>query len=687
MSLRTQNLPPSLDTSHDELAKQFYIPILKSSVRYERAVGYFTSDWLRVNAEGLADFVTRGGKARWIISPILSPEDAKALEEGYEAARENVLNKSLMRTLQDLQSQLSEETRSTLAWLIADGALDFRIALPCSKLSGDFHVKFGIFYDEVGNIVAFDGSQNETARGFQNYESIKIFWNWDPALSVYVESDVHRFARLWNDRDINVRTHTVPEAVHQQLLRLRTLPRPYELPTAFSSSRARDFPAIDFTNLWSHQKNAIQAWEDASRCGILTMATGSGKTRTGVVAISRIPDLNIAVIAVPSRELVNQWTRAVSSLGLSTPPLEIMGATYDWLEQAYRLLELAKLNRIGQPIILIGTYRSLTSDKFLGLISRVGLPTRGALLLADEVHNAGASTYKRVLNSGFDLRLGMTATLERALDPEGTAILLNYFNGIVFEFGIDQAIKAGVLCSYRYYPHFAVLNDAELRQHEELTRRITQLRGQDDPDGDPDPPQTGRLSDLDHLYFLRAAILKKCEEKNKIFSTLLNKERISKALIYCADLEQVNECEGVLRDRGIPWLRFSSLESADSRQRALDLLTHGHVHALISINCLDEGVDIPNVREAVIVASSGNPRQFVQRRGRILRNYPGKKEAILYDILAIPPALPDYYRTPMLDMELRRATLIARSATNAAHAQATLLTALQPFGISALDVI
>jgi superfamily II DNA or RNA helicase len=686
MGLRDLPLPPSIDTSHDEIAREFYGPALKSAVRYERAVGYFTSGWFRINARGMADFASRGGRARWIISPILNADDYKALEEGYNVDR--IIISALGRGVAELERDLLEETRSTIAWLIADGVLDFRIAIPCGKLEGDFHVKFGIFYDVDGSIVSFDGSQNETEKGFQNYESLKIFWNWDNALAVYVESDVHRFERLWNDRDPNVRIHLVPEAIRQRLVRLRILARPYDLPFEKPYEPLIPTPEASKERPWLHQERAVSAWENNGRQGILVMATGTGKTRTALTALCRVPLLKFILIVVPTQTLAKQWCDVLVETRPEMRPLPIMEDAKGWLESAYRQLVLKQGSDPGTvPAVFVGTYHSIAGPKFQSLLHRVELPSDGTLLIADEVHNAGAPVFRKALNPKFQFRLGLTATLERAFDPEGTRLVEEYFKAVVFEFDIAAAIQAGVLCPYEYHPLLATLDDDELDDYDQITTRIARLIGHAEGPDDALPVEPRNSAELEQLYFQRANIIKKCKDKTRVLMGLLQRLPVQKALIYCADFHQVDEVEGILKAQGVPWLRFSSLESLDTRERALDLLKQGVVKALVSINCLDEGVDIPDVREAIFMASGGNPRQFVQRRGRLLRRFPGKAEALLHDILASPPPHPRYRLTPMLSAELRRATVLARSAHNSDAAIMQLLSALAPFGVQPTDLL
>ncbi|MCB1091361.1 MAG: DNA repair helicase, partial [Verrucomicrobiae bacterium] len=295
MSLRTLDVPAFLDTSSADLVDDFFVPALTRSVSYDRGVGFFTSGWIRQAGAGLAMFADSGGKARWVTSPILDENDWDALRTGDEARIDQALRRALENTVEDLARCLEEDTLAALAWMVADGLLDFRLALPRQKLSGgEFHDKFGIFTDEDGNQVSFNGSYNDSLQGSLNYESIKIFKSWDEAFRPLVEQDVIRFERLWRDEDPNVRCYLLPEAVRDRIVRLRPADRPYRRPDGVENLVVRDderryiepgtIPS--WLKLRDYQDAAIQAWvrdgvppsDPDGRRGILAMATGSGKT-------------------------------------------------------------------------------------------------------------------------------------------------------------------------------------------------------------------------------------------------------------------------------------------------------------------------------------------------------------------------------------------------------------------------
>jgi len=231
MSLQATKFPPTMDTSQFDLTTDFFMPTLTRSTNYDRGVGFFSSGWLQKNAKGMRLFAENDGRARWVTSPILSPRDWEALKKGKDAQDDPVLLSALKKNIQDLEHALEQETLSALAWMVADGILDFKLALPKNRLEGgDFHDKFGVFTDMWGDQIAFRGSYNDSLQGHRNYEAINIFKSWDQSLAPFVDGISERFERLWNNEDPNISIYDLPEAARASILQLRKHSRPYSKP-------------------------------------------------------------------------------------------------------------------------------------------------------------------------------------------------------------------------------------------------------------------------------------------------------------------------------------------------------------------------------------------------------------------------------------------------------------------------
>lgn len=289
-SLRTSDIPLVVDTSHHNLVENLFQPALRAAVKYDRGVGFFSAGWLRINAKGMSTFASNGGRARWITSPILSDSDWHSLLEGVQARSDDALKLAMQKNVTELEEQLAQDTLSTLAWLVADNVLDFKLALPRNKLvGGEFHAKFGIFTDEAGDQVCFNGSYNDSIQGTLNYETIHVFHGWETSTAGYVTSFESRFDRLWNNQDPNVQVFDLPEAARAQILKLRTCDRPYlftaKIGNPLSLQSLTSTPQVPASvEIRDYQEEAIAAWFGHECQGLLEMATGTGKTITSLAA-------------------------------------------------------------------------------------------------------------------------------------------------------------------------------------------------------------------------------------------------------------------------------------------------------------------------------------------------------------------------------------------------------------------
>lgn len=543
---RALALRHTYNTAHHNLARDFFIPLLSHAIAYDRGVGYFSSGWLKVNAQGLAELAHRGGRARWVTRPLLSRQDLAAFTRIARLEEHKPCLDRLYQTVDELRTALETDTRNTMAWMVADGRLEFRLAIPVGELVGDFHDKFGVFGDPHGHRVSFLGSYNDTPHGLANYESIRLFFSWHADTAEAVADDEQRFARIWLGREPNLRIFALPEAVRARILALRTEERPYPLQGAPS----RQQPAIRLPGIFprAYQKEALAAWIENDRRGILDMATGTGKTIVALEALTHCDDVGFIVVAAPTTALVAQWLGELEKLEGLRAPVEVSNQNPRWPEQVWPRLRLGAARRDRRrPFIVVGTYHSLSSERFLSILNRVQPASGTGLLVADEVHHTGAPTRQRLLCPHFSYRLGLTATLEDAYDRERTQAIEDYFGGVVYRLSIDQAVGS-ILCRYRYDVHFVELTEDEFAEYQKLTQRIWSLthRSTRDPDELADSPEL-----LNILLNRRARIVKLAAAKLAFLSALVSQITINKCLIYCADLEQLRAVQAILSARGI----------------------------------------------------------------------------------------------------------------------------------------
>jgi DNA phosphorothioation system restriction enzyme len=645
----TGKLRVSYRTGRDDLVRDFYVPCLERAVLYRRATGYFTSSSLASAARGVASLVARHGKMQLVASPHLEEADIEALE----LAKENpssVLRKIIERSLVEIEDLLVRARLNALAWLIADGALEIKLALrldECGRLArGIYHEKIGIFTDADGNHIAFAGSANETAGGLvNNFESIKVFWSWDDAQGRVAE-EIGNFDSLWHDRTPGLRVIDFTEISRDLLQRYRLA----QMPELNDDQIENWVPAQDVKpgtvpgdlELRGYQKGAIREWLKRNGRGILSMATGSGKTLTALYLACKVAERNrplVIVVVCPYLNLAKQWGREMARFGIAAIPCFESRAKWESrLQEAYQKLAAGLTEIIGIVV---------TNDTFLSPEFQSALqPKLGHhLLIADEVHNLGAGKLKTALPDFIQLRLGLSATPERRYDEEGTKAIADYFGEIAYEFTIEDAIKADppVLCPYHYHPVLVDLTPDEAERYHALTLQLCRhINSGDD---------TQMSDEMLWLLIKRARLLGSAANKLPALSAILKslESPLEKAIVYCGDgrVEQplTEEDERQIRavtrllgeEHGLRVRKFTCDEGMEERENILSALRDGSLDAVVAIRCLDEGIDLPDVRMGFLLASSSNPRQFIQRRGRLLRRAPGKTRAIIYDFIVRPP--------------------------------------------------
>lgn len=631
-------------------------------------------------AEGLAVFAERGGRARWVTSPILETSDWDALYCGVQARSDDTLKLALKRNITDLAASLSSDTLNAIAWMVADGVLTFRLALPREKLSGgEFHDKFGIFTDSSGDQISFNGSYNDSIQGLRNYESIKVFCSWEPAFKPWVDADIERFERLWHNEDPNVRIVDLPDAAKEDLLKLRTNRRPYPKPPGaldddddiYGTQEAANFtiqepPALSNVlrlpaalTIRPYQKDAIRAWSEAKGRGIFAMATGTGKTLTALTLATKLSEKNrplVVIILCPFINLCRQWEEELAKFSVS--PVRCYEGFQNWehdLENAYQRI----LTGIDTFATLVVSNATFISEPFQKRIKpKLTTPGIHHFLIADEVHNLGASRTHRVLPPEINLRLGLSATPERHLDEEGTAALFSYFGDVVFEYSLAQAIADDRLCPYQYTPIPVLLTEDEGREYFEISQQLARVM----------PDDKGELGPAAmRLLLKRSRLLGSAEGKLVALDNLLCNLPTppKKAIFYCGDgtttdvisqeeSRQIHAVAHLLGERhGLKVRTFTYRETATERELILKDLRSGFLDGIVAIRCLDEGIDLPDLTTGFLLASSTNPRQFVQRRGRLLRKAPGKDLANIYDFVIQPPELNGMNDDSIFNMERR----------------------------------
>lgn len=662
-----QDWPRVIETSNVDFAADFYNPLLSRAVEYKRGVGYFTSGWLESAARGVVDLAENGGTAKWIASPILDDDDWEAIQTG-EAARTNAeLHAALEESIDSLAEELTTDTRNAIAWLIADGLIELKFAIPNGELRGQFHDKFGVAADTEGNRIAFHGSQNDSKNSYENYEAYTIDCDWvSDREKEAVDMHEARFDALWNNEKSNVKTVTLPEAIEKQLQQLRTTDdRPYPCPESVDLGNEENE-----IQLREYQQEAVDSWVSNSRHGLFEMATGTGKTYTAIGAMRDLlaeyrerGEPLVIVITVPMTHLAKQWADSLADFGYTSPRLLYGSYATDWKEKLSILLDDIELGFTDHEII-ITTHATGSTEFFRSEFRNLGCDT---LVIADEVHNLGAEHQRKGLVPEFDYRLGLSATPERFYDDEGTDFLFRYFDERVFEFTLKDAIPE-YLTPYEYYPRVVEMDADELEQYRSISRKIARLSNSEQPDIE---------ETRERLLNKRANILKSARRKYAELDAILDEIEIDHLLVY-TNYEQIENVQEQMADRGVVQHRFTAEEDDDEREQLLNAFANGRYEALVAMKCLDEGVDVPSTRQAILMANSRNPKEFVQRRGRVLRQHPesGKEKAIIYDMVVVPTTNPDAELVAsekgILERELDRFEEFAETALNEDRARLAL---------------
>jgi len=691
LSLQSIQIQDHYRSDRHNLVQDFYIPCLSEAKVYNRAVGYFSSASIVLISQGLAALIESRGKMRLVASPYLSHEDIEAIAKGLKQ-REEVVSQAIVKEFETV----SKDRLACLSWLLSQGVLDIKLAVANNfNVPGLYHEKFGILLDNDNNRIAFTGSVNETKSGLvSNFESIEVFCSWRGVEINRVERIANNFEKLWSNDTEKAEIISFPEAAARKLLEYRPYVKPkvgrkpkkqqkYKLVTEDKSEYKLDeenkqsLHNLDIT-LRPYQEKALIEFRSAGNKGILAMATGAGKTITALACASSIKDLDLIIVVVPIKDLVQQWMDELDNLTDFYFPIAAVGKSETWRSTLYRKLRLihGNLQAVKRlPTVLVGTYSGLSKSTVAELIEDAGGLPKKSLIIADEVHTAGSQKYRRILREDCTYRLGLSATPIRPHDEAGTEFVLDYFGGIVYELTLKQAIDLKILCEYEYYVYAVTLTDKENEEYQRLTKKIVKLlrSGNDRVSGS-----------INRLAIERSRIIKSASEKIAILDRIIQDHSLNMGMVYCADINQADTVCHRLSQQGIVVSRFTSREDKQ-RSQILNDFSQGRLDALVAVKCLDEGVNIPAAREAIILASDTSERQFIQRRGRILRKELGKRKATLVDVLVVPPI--EEERVKLIASEVKRIKHFAKTASNKATVITKLGDELSHYGITYSDLI
>jgi superfamily II DNA or RNA helicase len=619
-----------------DLVDDVVVPLLQRAVQYDRGVGFFTSGWLREAAKGLLVFVKHKGKARIITSPNLAAQDWQVIRQAAQEQQERmIVAVSIDNALTELEKNLEANTLAALAWLIRDNILEFRFAVPQGKLAGGiFHSKLSIFIDRQGNGVALHGSQNDSTQASLNEESYSAFCSWDEGAK-WFEDHRHRFKQIWDNLYPNLRVLKVPEAEKEKLVRFtKNYSRPYPALPIEIDGKETNYTKNSLRlakKLRDYQEKAIAAWEEQGRRGIFEMATGTGKTITAISAAISVflKECRLAlVVLVPYKHLVDQWLEELQNFGFQ--PIPCYESISVWKKHAADGIQEFNA-KLTSHLCLVATHQTASMESFRKMLARLHPPF---LLVGDEIHELGATNYRKALAGKASWRIGLSATPDRWYDEEGTKVLRTYFGETVIKYKLDQAISAKALTPYQYYVEKIDFTSEEIAEYLRLSKLIAQLSCDTERNRE-------RLEDL---LRKRADLIGKAVNKIPRLLDIVQQhrraceiegQRFQHILVYC-NKGTHRKVLVAMAGLGLRMHEFVHEVPLQERRKVLDAFSNGEIDGLVAIRCLDQGVDVPATRRAYVLASSTNPREFVQRRGRILRRAEGKQFAQVYDFLVGP---------------------------------------------------
>ncbi|MGN6641363.1 MAG: DEAD/DEAH box helicase family protein [Verrucomicrobiota bacterium] len=639
----------------DDPLNRFYIPCLREAAKYRRAVGYFRSSVFVVIGPAIVEFARRGGKIELICSPDLDESDVEQIENGYRLRSASVATSLIQQFDALLADDRTAYAARVLASLIAVGSLEIKLAERRDG-KGIYHEKIGVFTDVRGNAVSFKGSTNETWKGWHssgNFESIEVFCSWRGGLEKKrVERHADHFESLWSENDPHVTVLPVPEEFRVHVRRFAAK-RLIELDDNSPASTATTRVPLP------HQLTAIEGWNENGRRGIFEHATGSGKTFTAIIALRQhLETGNPALVLVPSQLLLEQWAKELAEEIPSAALLLAGGGNNRW--KATRRLEsmTAPDVELG-PRITLAIMDSASGDEFRKRIQQ----GHHLLVVADEVHRMGSPGNSRIMEVEAGARLGLSATPKRYGDPDGTKRIFDYFGPVIEPpMTLADAVKAERLVPYEYYPHPINLTASEAEDWRARTQaiRFEIARQKTDSQGRKVLSERAKM-----MLIQRSRIAKKAAAKVTLAVQVLrqNFESEQSWLVYCEDSEQLHDVLEALKTAGMAAVEYHSNMAGDREATMNWFRSFGGI--LVSIRCLDEGVDIPAVSHALILASSQNPRQFIQRRGRVLRKAPGKALAVIHDAIVVPvDPEEESDQLGLLKAELLRSVEFADNALN-----------------------
>ncbi len=659
---------------NDDIVNSFLVPALKCATLYKRSVGFFSSSVFELTGEGVEKMTREGGEIRIICSPELKEEDIESIKTGY-TLKANLLREKIEKDIELSIEQISTEKLTFLARLIRDGKLNIVVVNVKDRNNtvGIYHDKLGIIEDSEGNKVLFVGSANESKNAYlYNYEKIRLSMSWYDTDRAKIEDDELEFDSIWEGKNEYVERFSCSEIVAKTIKNVL-------------KARSEEPGPNDF-KLRDYQEKAINAWKANGCRGFYVMATGTGKTWTAIYSAKELTDREniFLVICAPYKHLVKQWYEDVKKVYPDSPIILVSSENSSWREQLGDAILSTKYGE-KKNVIAISTIKSFCTEGFSKIANRTNMDR---MLIVDEAHRF--KNLSDEIRSRYKYLLGLSATPASRREDEFAEKLVDFFGGKVYDLPIEYAIDKGYLVKYNYYPIYVNAT----REDEDKFNKYTRLM--------QSCIKNGVVIDLENLAKYKRSRLRTismAEEKIEKINWILSQVRESDHfIVYCGDgklseagedLRHIQYIKNILDSLGYKASQFTADESMEDRMKIVESFNRGMIDAMVAIRCLDEGINIPSIEGALILSSNDDYREFVQRRGRILRTYYNKYKEIektianIYDVIV----LPSDDNMAFAAIELRRFNEYARLAENKEECMEELSDLLIRYGVDEEQII
>lgn len=609
-----------ISCDEEGIANSLIVPALKCTEHYYRSVGYFSSGVFDTIMDAIPTFVRNGGDIKMIVSPKLNNDDIEAINLGYEE-KERIIGNAFSREFLEQLENLDDSRLALLAELIARGVLDIKVAV--TNTLGDYHDKLGILEDFEGNKVVFYGSANSSRNGYRdNYDKIRVVKSWVEGQKDSVDDEVEEFDSLWNNINRFVKVYEFKESARKHLLQI--------IERRKNLRKQNDAGIV----LRDYQEEAINAWVVNDYHGFYVMATGTGKTWTAIFSAKKLLEDHKAtvVICAPYKHLVKQWAEDVRTAFPAAVIIMVSSENSLWEQQISQAIINKRYNADVQ-IVIISTIISFNLDRFLNTIAK---DESDKLLIVDEAHRF--TKRNKIFKDDYKYMLGLSATPYSGRTANSGKELMEFFGGQVFNLPLETALEKKFLVPYYYYPIYVYATKDEEERFRKHSRIIASYF------------INGRCMDPENLAKTlrnRLRIISMAQAKIDEIEDIINQiQEHDHVVVYCGDgrlyddtgkeIRHIQQVKRVLNRLDYKASQFTAKENMTERMELVDAFNKGEISALAAIRCLDEGINIPSIKSALILSSNDDYREFVQRRGRILRLYNKKENAAIYDVIVLP---------------------------------------------------